>query len=395
MHGGAAAHDVIVAGDGPAAAAVVAACRGHGLDVVAVGPAAAWCHTYGMWRDEVPDLPDDCFVHVADRTVLRARTTHTIDRPYGVVDRHALREHLGIDTVLRPGRVERQADTGDLVLAHLDDGDVLAARWLVDATGRADGTASPVESPIALPTAWQTAYGCIVSAADVERAGYSTDAATVMAWLPGVTPACFVYAVPAERGWLVEVTSLAAVPAVDPQRLRRVLLDVLGEAPVVAAEALGLTETVRIPMGGRELPAPGGRVVPFGTAGGLAHPATGYSVAASLNLAGRVAGAIVAGADPVDELWRPAMRRTRDLHDGGLDVLLRLDGDGLVDFFEAFASIDPSLWADFLRVDAPDGRVAAAMRAVFAAAPWSVRRRLLGLDRRVLLRLLRSSTGPH
>lgn len=383
MHGGAAAHDVIVAGDGPAAAAVVAACRVRDLDVVAVGPAVPWSHTYGMWRDEVPDLPDDCFVHVTDRTVLRARTTHTVDRPYAIVDRPALRRHLGIDAVLRPGRVERQADTGDLALAHLDDGDVLAARWLVDATGRTGATA------------WQTAYGCVVSAAEIERAGYSTDAATVMAWLPGVTPACFVYAVPVERGWLVEVTSLVATPAVDPQRLRRVLLDVLGEAPVVAAEALGLTETVRIPMGSPQLPEPGGRLVPFGAAGALAHPATGYSVAASVTLADRVAGAIAADADPVEELWQPAMRRTRELHDGGFDVLLRLDGDGLIDFFEAFASIDPSLWADFLRVDAPDRRVAAAMRAVFVAAPWSVRRRLLGLDRRVLVRLLRSSTGAR
>ncbi|MFP5488136.1 MAG: lycopene cyclase family protein, partial [Acidimicrobiia bacterium] len=158
---------------------------------------------------------------------------------------------------------------------------------------------------------------------------------------------------------------------------------------------LGRIETVRIPMGAVPLQEPGGRIVRFGTAGGLAHPATGYSLAASLTLAGRVAGAIASGADPISALWSPAMRRTRDLHDGGLDVLLRLDGDGLTDFFEAFASIDVSLWTDFLRIDAPDRRAAAAMRAVFAAAPWSVRRRLLGLDRRTLLRLARSSARAH
>lgn len=378
---GAAEHDVVVAGDGPAAAAVVFECRRFDLDVVAVGPSTTWSATYAMWCDEVPDLPAACFGGIIDRTVVRARTDRSFARPYGVLDNAALRQHLGLDDVHRHGRVERRVDAGDLAVAHLDDGELLAGRWLVDATGRTDADA------------WQTAYGVVVNAADVERAGYSADAATVMAWLPGVSPPCFVYAVPVEHGWLVEVTSLAARPSVDPQRLRRVLIDVVGEAAVVAAEALGRTETVRIPMGGTRLPDPGGRVVPFGNAGGLGHPATGYSLAASLAGAGRLAAAIAADADPVGAVWSPAVRRARDLHAGGLDVLLRLDGDGLIDFFEAFYSIAPDLWADYLRVDAPDDRTATAMRAVFRAAPWSVRRRLLGLDRRLLGRLARASVS--
>lgn len=380
---GAAEYDVIVAGDGPAAAAVVFECRRRDLDVVAVGPSTTWSATYALWRDEAPDLPAACFADITDRTVVRARTDRSFARPYGVLDNVALRHHLGLDEVRRHGRVERQVDAGDLVVAHLADGDLLAGRWLVDATGRTDADV------------WQTAYGAVVSAADVERAGYSAEDATVMAWLPGVSPPCFVYAVPVEHGWLVEVTSIAARPAVDPQRLRRVLIDVVGEAAVVAAEALGRAETVRIPMGGQRLPVPGGRIVPFGNAGGLGHPATGYSLAASLAAAGRLTAAIAAGADPIDTLWSPVLRRTRDLHEGGLDVLLRLDGDGLIDFFEAFYSIPSDLWADYLRVDAPDDRTATAMRAVFRAAPWSVRRRLFGLDRRLLGRLARTSVRSH
>ena len=383
MTGGDGMHDVIVAGDGPAAAAIVHECRRQALDVIAIGPSCSWPRTYGMWRDEAPDLPDDCFATVTDATVVRARTERRLARPYGVVDNVALRAHLGLDEVRRHGRVARHSDNGDVAIAHLDDGEVLTARWLVDATGRGDAAT------------WQTAYGAVVSAADLQRAGYSTDDATVMAWLPGVTPPCFVYAVPVAEGWLVEVTSLAARPAVDPQRLRRVLLDVLGEAPVVAAEALGRIETVRIPMGGQPLPSPGGRVVPFGAAGGLAHPATGYSVAASMTAAGRIAASIAVGADPVAALWDPSARRSRRLHEGGLEVLIRLDGGRVVDFFEAFYSVAPDLWADYLRVDAPDVRVAAAMRAVFRVAPWSVRRGLLGLDRRVLALLVRSSVRSN
>jgi lycopene beta-cyclase len=376
-------HDVIVAGDGPAAAAVVHACRRHGVDVIAIGPAGSWPGTYGLWRDEVPDLPDRCFAGLTAGTVVRARTERLVARPYGVIDNAALRAHLGLDEVRVHGRVARQVDTGDLAIAQLDDGELLAARWLVDATGRTDAAV------------WQTAYGVVVSAADLDRAGYSTQDATVMAWLADVEPSCFVYAVPVGCGWLVEVTSLAARPAVEPHRLRRVLVDVIGEAPVVAAEALGRAETVRIPMGGHRLPTPGGRVIPFGTAGGIAHPATGYSVAASLAAAGRLVSAIAAGTDPVEALWSPSTRRARTLHEGGLEVVLGLGRDGVVDFFEAFFAIPPDLWADYLRVDAPDHRVAAAMRAVFRTAPWSVRRRLLGLDRRMLGLLVRSSVGSH
>lgn len=375
-------HDVVVAGDGPAAAAVVGACRRRGLDVVAVGTSCTWPNTYGLWRDEVPDLPDSCFAHVTERTIVRARSERVLDRPYAVLDNAAVRAHLGIEEVRRHGRVDRMVDAGDLAVVHLDDGDLLTGRWVVDATGRQ-------RSDI-----WQTAYGVVTSPAELERAGLSTTDATLMAWLPAATWPSFVYTIPSGTGWLVEVTALAARPAVDPQRLRRILVDVLGEAPVVASEALGRAETVRIPMGGALLPEPAGRVVPFGTAGGIGHPATGYSVAASLSLAGPFADAIAADVDPLDRVWTPPVRRTRELHEAGLDVLMQLDGDGLIDFFEAFFAIPDDLLADFLRIDADDRRVAAAMSAVFRSAPWSVRRRLLGVDRRVLARLARSTVRP-
>lgn len=376
---GAVDHDVIVAGDGPAAAAVAYECRRRNLDVAVVGPTVVWSATYAMWRDEAPDLPDTCFLHTTDWTAVRARSDRTFPRRYGVVDNAALRRHLQLDGVHRHGRVHRHDDDGVGVAAHLDDGDVITGRWLVDATGRTDDEV------------WQTAYGVVVNVDVVERAGYSTDAATVMAWLPDVSPPCFVYSVPVEHGWLVEVTSLAARPAVDPQRLRRVLIDVVGEAAVVAAEALGRHESVRIPMGPRRLPEPGARIVPFGTAGGMGHPTTGYSLAASLAAARPLAAAMSSGTDPIAAVWDASARRTRSLHDGALDVLLHIDGDSLIDFFEAFYSIPPELWADYLRIHAPHRRTAAAMRAVFRAAPWSVRRRLLRLDGRVLAGLLRSS----
>ena len=374
---GGAVYDIVVAGDGPAAAAVVAAARRRDLDVIAVGPSTGWAHTYGMWRDEAAELPDTCFAQVTPQSIVSARTERTLERPYGIVDNRALRSHLGLEAVRRHGRVLRQVDAGDFAVAHLDDGDELAGRWLVDATGAAESAA------------WQTAYGVVVNESDLARAGITTAGASVMSWLDGGVPASFVYAVPVAGGWLVEATSIAARPAIDPQRLRHVLIGVLGEASVVAAEALGRTETVRIPMGGQPIPEPGGRIVPFGAGGGLAHPATGYSLAASLAMADIAADAIAADRDPIAAMWTPTVRRTRALHELGLDMLLTLDRDGLIDFFEAFVDLPVDLWADYLRVDTPDDRVMAAMRAVFRGSPWSVRRRLLRLDKRLLVALFR------
>lgn len=377
MIGDAGPFDVVVAGDGPAAAAVVAACRRRSLSVVAVGPSASWSATYGLWRDEVPDLPDSCFAELVDRTLVRARNEWVIDRRYGVIDNVALRRHLGLDDVRRHGSVVRQESRGDVAVATIDTGDTLVGRWVVDATGTD------------VARAWQTAYGVVVSDADAERAGVAPHDATVMAWLADAEPACFVYSVPRGDGRLVEITSLAARPAVDPQRLRRVLVQLLGEAPVVAAEALGRVETVRIPMGGPPPPDAGGRIVPFGTAGGTAHPASGYSLAASLRMAEVLADTVSNDGDPIAAIWPAAMRRTRALHDAGLGVLLRLDRDGVVDFFEAFFGLPADLWADYLRVDAPEERVVEAMQDVFRRAPWSVRRRLLAIDPRLLGALLR------
>ena len=50
------------------------------------------------------------------------------------------------------------------------------------------------------------------------------------------------------------------------------------------------------------------------------------------------------------------MRRTRRLHDYGLEVLLRLDGAELATFFDAFFDLPEDVWAPYLRVDAIAGR---------------------------------------
>jgi lycopene beta-cyclase len=194
---------------------------------------------------------------------------------------------------------------------------------------------------------------------------------------------------------LVEETSLAARPPADLREMRDRLTARVG--PDLTDQAVHV-EHVHIPVG-VPVPRPTGAVVPFGAAAGYVHPATGYSVAASLRAAPRVADAISAGLtqglspDGLAALvwaavWPSEQRRTRALQDFGLAALLRLDAPDTATFFDAFFDCPVEDWAPYMRVDAEPADVMRVMRRVFAAVPWRVRRALALGDPRALRRLL-------
>ena len=361
--------DVAVIGDGPAGLALAAACASQALRVVVVGEDRPWTATYGMWVDDVPDLPVGCFGFVSPNVVVHGRTRHMRDRAYGVVDAAALQAHLGGDLTRAVGRA-----TG---IQHFTWGSrVLLCGGQVDArlVARASGSAGR-------PAAWQTAYGIVV---DEPPPRFDQDVVTLidLRSVGGVGEhPTFCYVVPVGDGWLVEETVMAARPEVDPLSLRDRLAARIGPEVVASARRV---ETVVIPLGG---PLPNRRdpVIAFGAAAGYTHPATGYSVAASLRAAPRVAEAI---ADTVHRggldtrrvwqaVWPRAARRTRVLHDHGLEVLLRLSPNELGAFFDAFFELPEPLWSAYLRVDASAGDVSRAMRAVLRRLPRPVRRRVL------------------
>ncbi len=129
----------------------------------------------------------------------------------------------------------------------------------------------------------------------------------------------------------------------------------------------------------------------FGAAAGYTHPATGFSVAASLRAAPRVAAALAAAAartpgrvDPApvwDAVWPRPLRRTRRLHDYGLRVLLGLDQDALATFFDTFFELPVDVWAPYLRIDAAPREVMRTMTALLRRLPPGMRRRLLVVPR--------------
>lgn len=406
--------DVAVIGDGPAGSALARACRLAGVEAVLIGDDAPWTATYSTWTD---DLADPSAVELVDVDAVVATVSpevwahgaraHLLRRAYATFDNLRLRSALRTDVDHRIARANSvtPADVGDDVghRIELDDDGVVHARVVVDATGwparfaRRGGEQAP---------AWQTALGVVLPAPPDGDLGRPTfmdfrsvvdGSGTPSSIGPhGVTTFC--YSLPMADGWLVEETVLAARPAIEPIALLPRLAARLGRHPDdVLADAVR-TEYVRIPLGGSR-PGPEQPVIAFGAAAGYVHAATGFSVAASIRAAPRVAASIqqalmvgsgVADPAPIaDAVWPAAMRRTRVLHDFGLEVLLDLDDDEIRAFFDAFFDLPIEDWTAYLRVDTPPREISAVMTRLFRSSSWQLRRRLAGRNPATLARLLR------
>ncbi|MGR7026971.1 lycopene cyclase family protein [Geodermatophilus sp. URMC 62] len=371
-----AAADVVVAGAGPAGLSAAAACAAAGLRTTLVAPSVqVWPATYCLWADELeraaPALGLDPAAVAATYapTVVRTaaggerRLTRRYARLRNDVAHAALLDRLrsaGGEVV--PGRVTALRAEGGREVAVLADGRELAAERVLDARGGGPGTAQ------------QRAWGEVVAGPveDVVPAG----GALLMDWAaladPALPPA-FLYGLPLDDGTvLLEATSLAARPPVPPADLRArlaALLEAHGLRPA------GESERVAIPLDAP--PRAAGPGTPLGAGGGLVHPATGYSVAASLRLGPRVAATLAAGKDPRPVLRAARPRTTAALLGLGLEVLLPLDTAATDAFFAAFFTLPERTWAAYLDVGSSPAAVAAAMGRTFGALPPGQRAHLL------------------
>jgi lycopene beta-cyclase len=414
--------DLVVVGDGPAGSALAAACTRRGIEVVLVGPGDDWTHTYGVWVDdldaaELPDGPAPVLAAALESPAVHADERVQIDRTYGVIDNVALRATLRAGVEHLAGRVTAVESSSDGTARHrvtwcAEDGTAaeLRARIVIDTAGWPSSFAKRSGTK---PPAWQTAMGVVLPEPPDGDLGVPTwmDFRPVLAdrdagegsrrsTIGPIGVSTFCYCLPVADGWLVEETVLAARPAVEPVALLPRLAGRLGRHPDDLLADAVRTEYVRIPMGGSR-PDPGQPVVAFGAAAGYVHPATGFSVSASLRAAPRVADAVgealaatrstAAGDAAVvsDAVWSPAMRRTRVLHDYGLEILLRLDEDEIRAFFGRFFDLPYEDWTAYLRIDTPPGQVAGVMTRLFGSSSWSMRRRLMSGNPTAFARLLR------
>lgn len=371
--------DVVVLGAGPAGTAAAGACARAGLHTVVVDPAPdrRWRPTYGLWRDELPDLPEPAIASAPASVRAIARTEREIPREYLVVDNDGLRTWLDDDRVERVrGHARRVTHGPHGATVTLADGSRLATAVVIDATGarRALG-GGPSRRPVA-----QTAYGLILPRAHAAEA--PADSAVLMDWRGAGTDPSFTYVLPLPGDRiLLEETSLARSPALDTATLAarlRVRFE-LDELPADAIE-----EKVHIPL---DLPLPRpGRTVPFGVAAALVHPATGYSLAAALQLAPPVAEAIasslrrgpaVAARAARRVIWSPRALAVHSLRRHGLRALQALPADALVDFFELFFGLPGEAQRAFTSGRSDLAGTTAAMATLFRDAPWRIRARLL------------------
>jgi len=405
--------DVAVIGDGPAGSALAAACTALHLDTVLVGPDDAWTNTYASWVDDLAGMEDQ---HLLAARVMPSMDVHadrsaTLERSYALLDNGGLRRRLrdGVDHLA--GSVTDvtpwAAAGSSRHLVTCSDGTRLESAVVVDTTGWPATFAERLTA--GPPPAWQTAMGVVLAEPPEGDLGRPTfmDFRPVGSVRQGgessIGPAgvaTFCYCLPVADGWLVEETVLASRPPVEPIALLPRLAARLGRHPDgVLADAVR-TEYVRIPMGGRR-PRPDQPIVAFGAAAGYVHPATGFSVAASLRAAPRVAVAIadaVSGAGlhravetaPIAEaVWPVRMRRTRLLHDYGLEMMLKLEPVEVREFFGAFFSLDDDVWSDYLRLDSSPVDVSRVMAELFGVVSWPMRRRLVSANPLVFAKLLR------
>lgn len=373
--------DVVVAGAGPAGLALAGeiAARGATVAVVDGRFGRAWESTYGAFLDEIEGLGlVGCVARSWSRPlVFTGEAPRELGRAYARFDNEALRGRL----LARAGDATRflnrvvgvHAREGGVDLG-LDDGRLLRASVLVDATGVGTWLGrSPSRSA-------QVALGRIV---ELSRVPWAEDEAVWMDLRGHDDQApSFLYALPlgGDRV-LLEETSLASSPPMAWRVLEARLEDRIAAWGLQVRRTVG-HERVYIPLDGG-IPAPRGPIVGFGAAGGFVHPSTGYSVVRSLRSAAGFADALVRGLEGGDgaaaadaafaSVWPLSAQISRFLHQTGLKVLLSLNGAQTRRFFESFFALSPAGQAAWLDGTASPVAGAGAMAAMFAAAPWSVR----------------------
>lgn len=424
--------DILILGAGPAALSLAAAAADLGMSVacVAPDPHQPWRQNYGAWQDELAGLGVDAAVarswpgaiaHFSDvaapplNNAATAATATRLDRGYVQISSPALQAVLQARCEAAAGGVRWLAGQG-VAVAHdaaqsrvtLDDGRVLVARLVVDATGH--GTGFLARTGQHAP-AWQVAYGQRLRVAGghpwpLDRVGFmdfrvptpTRDADDAALWQVGGPTFLYVMPLDAEHVF-VEETTLIARPAPALSWLAARLasrLAWMGLPPISASASASTSpagvvedeERCLIRMLGGE-PVVGQRVLGFGASAGMVHPATGYLLPRVLRAASPVASALASslgreGADPGraatdgwSALWPAARRRQWALYRFGAEVLCALDGPQTQEFFGAYFSLPPALWQGFLSATLPPAGVARAMATMFYLSPPNIRRRLM------------------
>ncbi|MBW4461909.1 MAG: lycopene cyclase family protein [Nodosilinea sp. WJT8-NPBG4] len=387
--------DVLVIGAGPAGLSLVAALAETGLAVqgLALGdPTHPWPNTYGIWVDELEDVGlvpflehrwKDCLVHVNSGPV-------PLHREYGLLsndrlqahwlsqaEQHQVTWHRGkaVDIEHRPTHTQVTTATGEM----------LTARLVVDATGHQTAL---VQRPAAPDLAFQAAYGIVgrfsKPPTDPQQMVLMDFRDDYLSPAQRQAPSTFLYSMDLGGGvYFVEETSLAHHPAISMEVLTQRLYQRLRHQGIEVND-IHHVERCLFPMN-QPLPDFTQRVVGFGGAASMVHPASGYMVGALLRrgpgLASAIAAALGSSQTTPDQvahqawqaLWPAERVRKHYLYLFGLENLMAFDAPQLHQFFDAFFNLPTDDWAGFLTDNLSLPEVVQAMLGLFGRAPNPVR----------------------
>ncbi len=351
--------EIAVVGAGPAGRAITHELAKRNASVVLHGP-DEWPNTYGFWVDETDyrDIFEAVWSHpifATDSGIVE------LDRMYGRVDPEKLKLRLD------PLKARRSLD--EVKLEDIVDVDVV-----VDCTGFNPLLVSRPQADVG----FQTAYGIIADVDGEPIDGHDAALMDFRTFDDWDGPATFLYAMRLPDGrWFLEETVLVARPAVPIKALRERLYARMASRNVTILKTYEEERCV-IPMGDH-IPDPQ-KVIGFGAAASYVHPATGYSVARSLNAAPAVAGAILANLDNPETAWDavwPAERRaTRELYQFGLESLLGMTQDQTHRFFDAFFELPEDKWRGYLGATLTVSEVATTMMRVFSSVGFDLKAEL-------------------
>lgn len=394
--------DVLIIGAGPAALIMAAALAQHGLSLQGLAPTTPdtpWPNTYGVWCDELAALGlSDLLGHSWHNTVSyfgQAATTPATQhhRDYGLFDKNKLQQHFLDslqDMTWHRGKAATVTHDQDHSCVTTEAGETLKAKLVIDTTGH--DAALIQRSPAANPVAYQVAYGIVgkfskppVAPGQFSLMDYRAEHLSAQQ-LAG--PPTFLYAMDlGEDVYFVEETSLALAPAMAYDTLKERLQQRLALDGVTVSE-IHHTEHCLFPMN-QPLPDLSQRVLGFGGAASMVHPATGYMVGAMLrrapDVANAIANAIASGEKGVaiaqagwHSLWTKERLRKHHIYQFGLETLMRFNHRELCQFFDSFFRLSQPQWSGFLADTLSPFELVMAMITMFGNTTNPVRGGLMG-----------------
>ncbi len=408
--------DVLIIGAGPAALIIAAALANHGLSLQGLAPIAPdtpWKNTYGVWCDELEKLGlSDLLGHRWHNTVSYfGRAAATLPtrhhRDYGLFDKHKLQQHLLDqlqDMTWHYGKAMSVAHTDQDSCVTTENGDQLRAKLVIDTTGH---QAALVQRPNRThpPVSYQVAYGIVgkfskppVAPGQFSLMDYRAEHLSAKQL---AEPPTFLYAMDLGKDvYFMEETSLAWAPAMAYDTLKQRLHQRLKASGVEILEVHD-TEYCLFPMN-QPLPDLNQRVLGFGGAASMVHPATGYMVGAMLRRAPAVGDAIaqsiakghVGGAIAQTgwhTLWTKERLRKHHIYRFGLETLMRFNHKELCQFFDSFFQLPQAKWSGFLADTLSPFELVMAMVTMFSQTTNPVRGGLMGgvgTDGQLLLKSL-------